>query len=422
MLVHSAIVFGGLVVANVFGYLFYVLVARMTIVSVYGEVFALGSALLVVGAPATVGQLIVARIAAGLEEDGARASLRRLGDLATLWSAAAGALVIVLAILARTQIAEFFNLAETAPVIAGAIATAALLVAYVQRGVLQGAHLFGSFATSLVCEAVVKVALIPILIPRFGVTGAMASVAAGLGVAAVFNVVSFHRKFGRGRARLALDRRTLVRIVTGVGLGQLTITVLSFYDVPLVKHAFDPQDAGLYGAAALIGRLVIGACAFVPTIVLPKANARVAAGRSPLPLLFAAIGMAAAIVAAVLLACAFVPGLVITVLAGHRFAAAAPLLLPYAFAFGALALATVVASYNFGLHRYAFVAPAAVVACAEIATLAMWHPSLTAVVGVLAAGHACLFAATLYRITDRVSRRAAARLEPEPIPAGEPIA
>ncbi|GAC1658287.1 MAG: hypothetical protein NVS4B13_00980 [Candidatus Elarobacter sp.] len=418
---HGAIVFGGVVVANIFNYLFYMLIGRRADVVTYGEVTSLASALLVLGAPANVGQLIVARLAAGLDAEGDKASLRRLGDLVTIWTCVAGGVVVALTVLARDPIAQFFNLNETGPVVATGIALAAFLVVYVQRGVLQGAHVFGDFSISLAFESVTRVILGLALVGPFGATGALAGVAIGLVLAAGYNFACFHRRFGSGRARIPFDRTTFARVVTGVGLGQLTLTVLTFYDVPLVKHAFDARSAGLYAAAALVGRAVIAACAFVPTIVLPKANARVVAGQSALPLLLAAAGLAAAVVAVALAAGALAPRFVVKLISGGKFADAAPLVLLYVAASGALSAATVVASYNFGLHRYEFVIPTFVVACAEIITLALWHPSLASIVSVLAVGHTCVLAATLYRITAPASVARAAELEPEPIPGAEPI-
>ena len=193
--------------------------------------------------------------------------------------------------------------------------------------------------------------------------------------------------------------------------------MLTFYDVPLVKHAFDAHTAGLYAAAALVGRAVLGACMFVPTIILPKANARAAAGRSTLPLLLAALGLGGAVVTVAVVASAFAPRFVVTTIAGRVFADAAPLVLLYVLASGALSLANVVASYNFGLHRYEFVIPAFAVACAEIVTLALWHPSLHAIVAVLATGHACVLAATLYRVHVTTPRARTDAALDDPVPA-----
>jgi len=407
LLHHGAIVFGGVVAANAFNYLYYMLVGRVAGVVVYGEVTALASALLVLGAPANVGQLIVAKLAADLDAAGNRAALRRLADVVTLVTALAGVLVVLIAVVARTPIAAFFKLSDAAPVVATAFALAAFFVTYVQRGILQGAHLFGQFSASLALEAIARVALGVSLVVGWGATGALVGSAVGIVLAAGYNLLVFRRRFGPERARVPLDRSTLMRVVTGVGLGQCTLTVLTFYDVPLVKHVFDARSAGLYAAAALVGRAVIAASLFIPTIVLPKATARVAGGRSALPLLVGAVGLAAALVAFAAL-CGFVaPRFVVTLVAGRAFGAAAPLVLPYVLASGALSIATVIAAYNFGLHQYAFVPAMFVAACIEIVTLSLWHPSLQAVVGVLLAGHTLVLLASLYGTAIPVLHRGA---------------
>lgn len=418
---HGSLVFGGVVVANVFNYLYYVVLGRLANVEVYGEVTALASLMLLVGAPASVGQLIVARVAADLDARGDLAALRRLADVITVRSLGAGFVVIVVAALARDSIAHFLNLEDGAPVVATAAAAAMFFCAYVQRGVLQGAHLFKDFSASMTLEAFTRVGVGLALVVPFTSAGALSGAAIGLGVTVLFHLWRFHVRFGGRRAPVPVERAVLWRIVTGVGLGQLTLTVLTFYDVPLVKHAFDARSAGLYAAAALVGRTVIAAVVFVPTIVLPKVTARVAAGRSPLPLLFTGLGLAAAVIAVALTAALIAPRFVVGLIAGRQAADAAPLIVRYLAASGALSLATVVAAYNFGLHRYAFVVPACIVACAEIVVLAAWHPTLAATVGVLAVGHTCVFAATLYRITAPVPRGTLEATEEQPLPQTEPI-
>lgn len=415
LLHHGAIVFGGVVAANAFNYLFYMLVGRLAGVVVYGEVTALVSALLVVGAPANVGQLILAKLAADLEAAGDRAALRRLANLVAIWALFVGLLVVLAVFVERDRIATFFKLGDAAPVVAAGFTLAVFFVTCLQRGVLQGAHLFEQYATTLAFEGVARVVLGVVLVTRFGAAGAVAGVGLGIALAGAYNVSIFRRSFGSKSARITLDGPALKRIVTGVGLGQVTLTVLTYYDVSLVKHVFDARSAGLYAAAALVGRAVIAAAAFIPTIVLPKAAARVAAGRSTLPLLGTAMGLAAAFAAIAALFSFFVPSLVVRAVAGGAFEGAAGLVLPYVLASSALSLATVVASYNFGLHRYVFVGPVLVAACAEIVALSLWHPSLRAVVGVLLVGHVCVLMASLNGVWSPLTRTRATE-------ANEPLA
>jgi O-antigen/teichoic acid export membrane protein len=399
---HGVIVFGGIVVASLFNYLFYMLMGRRLGVEGYGVVTSLASALLVVSAPALVGQLIAARLAADLEARGDAPALRRLADLITMWSLGVAGVVVALGLLAREPLAAFFNLVDSGPIVMTVIGLGIFLVVSVQRGVFQGAHQFGDLAASMSIESVTKVAFALMLVGALGPSGALLGLAISVLIALVYNLFTFHRRFGIRRAAVALDRGLIIRVISHVGLGQLTIILLSFYDVPLVKHLFDARSAGLYAAAALVGRAVLSAVAFVPILVLPKATARAAAGRSTVPLLVAALGLSAGIVGIAILCGALFPGFIVKLIAGAAFGEAAPLVFLYVLASGALALANVVAAYRMGLHQYDFVVPALVVALGEIGVLLVWHPTLVAVVTVLLTGHACVFAATLFRLNRTV--------------------
>jgi O-antigen/teichoic acid export membrane protein len=397
---HGAFVFAGVAFSSVFNYLFYMLLGRRVDVESYGIITSLASALLVIGAPGIVAQLIAARLAADLEARGDRGALRKLADVVTLYGTGIVLVVVLLGIVFREAIAGYFNIAGTAGIVVTAIALGLFVVESVQRGVLQGAHRFGAMSASMAIEAAVKVVVGVALAGTFGATGALIGIAAGSAVAVAFNWIAFANEFGHGRAAVALERDLIGRVITHVGLGQLTLTVLMFYDVPLVKHMFDARSAGLYAASALVGRAVIAAVSFVPTLIMPKATSRVAAGKSPVPLLGVAIALSLAIVLVAASFGSLAPRFVVTLIAGKSFAAAAPLVLMYIVASGCLSLANVVAAYKMGLHRYDFVIPSLVIAAAEIAVLSFWHPSLLAVVGVLTAGHTGVLVATLYRVTS----------------------
>jgi O-antigen/teichoic acid export membrane protein len=395
---HGALVFGGVVIASLFNYLYYMLIARRAGVDTYGVVTALTSAVLVMLTPAIIGQLIAARLAADLEARRDNGALRTLADLMTSWTTTIAAVVVGAGVLFRGPIAAFFNLSDSVPVVMASISLGVYAVVMVQRGVLQGAHRFGDLAASSTVDAVVKVVVGVPLVGVLGATGGLIGLVVGVVLALVYDLVVFRARFGTVRSPIALDRALILRVVSHVGLGQLTFTVLTFYDVPLIKHAFDARSAGLYAAAALVGRAVVSAVSFVPILVMPKASSRAAAGRSPLPLLGAALGLAAALVGVAVLAGLIAPRFVVTLLSGSAFAEAAPLVLPYTIASGALSFANVIAAYKMGLHRYDFVIPCLVVAGAEMAVFAFWHPTLTAAVGVLATGHIALLGATLYRV------------------------
>jgi O-antigen/teichoic acid export membrane protein len=326
--------------------------------------------------------------------------------VSTLIAVGVGVVAVAIGFAARSAIAGFFKMTDTSPVIAALFGLALFAVVMVQRGVFTGAHRFAEFAISGSIETVMKVVAGVALAGLFGATGGLVGIDIGLGLALLYNVIVFAIRFGPRASSMPFDAGVVSRVVTHGGAGQLTLTILMFYDVPLVKHLFDPRQAGLFAAAALAGRAILSAVSFVPTLVLPKAAARLGAGRSPVPLLAAALCLAGGAVAFGAVAGALWPRLVVTILAGPAFGDAAPLVLLYILASGALGLANVVAAYKMGLHRFDFVGPALAIAAVEILTIWVWHPSLAAVVIVLAVGHTTVLGATLFRATSWVGSRA----------------
>jgi hypothetical protein len=71
------------------------------------------------------------------------------------------------------------------------------------------------------------------------------------------------------------------------------------------------------------------------------------------------------------------------------------LVLPYTAAMGALALASVLTSYLIALDRAGFALPLGIVACGEIAAIAVDHPNLETVVSIVLAGHCAMLACCL---------------------------
>jgi len=399
---HGAIAFAGVVIASAANYLFYILISRLAGVETYGVVASLISAILVLSAPATVVQFIAARLAADLDARGDVAALRKLSDDVTLWTTTFALIFVAAGIVERQPIAEFFHLTSTAPIVISAITFGLLTVVTAQRGVLQGAHHFGDYSATQAVDGVIRVAVGVPLVTSLGASGGLLGPTVSLAAAAVYSLYAFHARFGTRRAPLALDRKLIARVVSNVGLGQMTFTVLAFYDVPLIKHAFDARTAGLYAAAALVGRALLAVLSFVPTVIMPKATARVAARRSPLPMLGGALGLCVAVVGVAVLAGWLAPIAVITIIAGRAFVEASPIVAPYLAASGALALANVVAAYKMGLHRYDFVIPALIVAVIEITTFAFWHPTLLSAVLILLIGHVAVLGVTLLRLNAPV--------------------
>jgi O-antigen/teichoic acid export membrane protein len=394
LLRHGMLVLVSLTGANVLNYAFYAVVGRLVGVENYGVFSSVVAAIIIFTTPAIIGQTIVAKLAADFRAVDDAEGLRGFADAVTRFSLVLGGSLGLAGILLARPLAGFLHIADSVIIVLAAVALAAGIVMWLQRGIFQGAGAFGSFGVSNLMEGFGKMAFALIFVSLYGLRGAFIGLALGLGATAVYNELRIRQRFGSAARRFHADPRRIAMSASRTGLA-----VFAIFDVILVKHYFGAREAGLYGAAALIGRSFYTVVSFVPTIVLPKASGTVAARRSPLPLLFAAGAVTIGCCAGALVLLGFAPQAVIVGIAGRKFIDAVPLVFPYGCATAALATANVFAMYKIGLHRFDFVGPLLLVMAAEIVSVTVRHRTLTDVLQTIVIGHAVGLAVVVWRLT-----------------------
>jgi O-antigen/teichoic acid export membrane protein len=396
---HGVLVFVGLTGANVLNYAFYAVIGRMVGVENYGAFSSVVAAVIICMTPAIIGQTVVAKLAADFRAVADLDGLRGFADAVTAFSIALGAALGLGGIVLARPLAGFLQISDASIVSIAALSLAVGIVMLLQRGVFQGAGAFGSFGISNLLEGFGKVSFAALFTFFYGVRGAFMGMTIGLLATVLYNVLRIRQKFGSASRRFRADAYRIAVSASATGLAVFAITTMLLFDVILVKHYFSLRDAGLYGAAALIGRALYTVVAFVPTLVLPKASGHHAARRSPLPLLFAAGGVTLACCSAALIVFRFAPVAVLIGIAGRKFIDAAPLVFPYGCATAALSTANVFAMYKIGLHRFGFVRPLSAVMCGEIVSVVVRHRTLTDVLQTIVVGHTIALAVVVWRLT-----------------------
>jgi O-antigen/teichoic acid export membrane protein len=399
LLRHGILVFVCLIGANVLNYAFYAVVGRIVGVENYGVFSSVIAAVIIFTTPAIIGQTVVAKLAADFHAVGDAAGLRGFADAVTRFALALGGGLGLAGILLAQPLARFLNIADPVIIVLAALALAAGIVMWLQRGIFQGTAAFGSFGASNIIEGFTKMIFATAFVLLYGLRGAFVGLGVGLAATAAFNEWRIRARFGAASRRFRADPRRIAISASATGLAVFAITTMLLFDVILVKHYYGPREAGLYGAAALIGRSFYTVVSFVPTLVLPKASGTLAARRSPLPLLFSAGAVTLSCCAAALVLLALAPSAVIVAIAGSKFLAAAPLVFPYGCATAALATANVFAMYKIGLHRFDFVLPLLLVMAAEIVSVVVRHRVVADVLQTIVAGHAVGLAVVVWRLT-----------------------
>jgi len=402
---HSAVVFTASLLINMLGYAFHFAISRRIGVVAYGVLSALNAGYMIALTLAGVLTTVVVKYAAELhtQRDGpARlaAFVHRLGG----FCAAASAVCLIGGLLALRPIAAFLHVTDLRAVALTIVIIGLTVAGAPMRAVFQGVEDFVTFSWLALCESAVKAAAgIALVYAGFGVAGAFGGWLGGTALSlGLTTFVLLWRFRSLGRVPLELDLRRLVATTANVAAATGLLGIISYVDVLIVKHYADPTTAGLYGALALSGKILLFFVAFVPTIVLPKATRLALAGRSALPVLMQAAAVVIAISAAGLCVYALAPGAIVTTLAGASFAAAAPYVLPYGVAMVLLAMLNVVVMYKMGIHRFDFIAPLAIVAVGEIVGIALHHRTLSDVITVLIAVNAFALVGSLFRVNARL--------------------
>jgi O-antigen/teichoic acid export membrane protein len=184
----------------------------------------------------------------------------------------------------------------------------------------------------------------------------------------------------------------LIEKIAGTSGALFALAAMAWCDVMLVRHFATPELAGLYGALSIIGKVLLFSVSFLPTILLPKISRLGGGGTDARLMLVRMISAGVGICAVQLLVLEWSPATVLAIIAGNAAVPASPYLPAYGGAICALALTTIIANYNVGLHRFGFVAPLMIIEVAEIVAIYHYHASLQNVVTVVLAGHgAALF-------------------------------
>lgn len=277
--------------------------------------------------------------------------------------------------LSASALARFLRVPSAAPIAILSTVLVFSLVTHLQRGVLQGTKSFGRYAASTTVEAGAKLgaALALLLAVSRSVDAAALAVALSGLVALVANWALLRAlPVRRGAPDAPVPAGTAM-----LALGSLVLLALLFsVDVLAAKRYLEPDEAGIYAAVALAGKIVFYATSALAFFLFPYFSTRQARGEDARRLLLAALALVGGAAGVLTLAYAAVPQLVVRPLFGGEYAAAEPYLGWAGLAFGLYACAYLATLYLISQRAAAGAWALAVVALADLAALYTFHSSV----------------------------------------------
>src|SRR5579864_9288389 len=259
----------------------------------------------------------------------------------------AGIAIGLLLFLFNRAITDYLNLPDPVLISLLALGMAFYIPLGVRRGYIQGVHAFSSLAINFMLEGLVRLGGAYLLIRiGLGVKGAV--------LASVIAVIAsyFLAKPSPGW-NAALSPR--IPILFGEGLQAIVFfagqVIINNFDIVLVKHFFVPEQAGIYAAVSLVGRLV-NMCAWsVVNTMFPVSAAARQSDREARPVLFMSLGLVFLILSLLILGLWAIPSFLWRTLFGSHFelgnyGALAGLLILYAVTTGIYSLSSVMITYE----------------------------------------------------------------------------
>jgi len=253
----------------------------------------------------------------------------------------------LLLFIANRVIQNYLNLPDPVLISLLALGTAFYIPLGVRRGYIQGVHAFGALAINFMLEGLVRLGGAYLLI-RFGL---------GVEGAVLASVIAVIASYFLAQPSPGLKSLRPRRFPISFGEGLQAIVffsgqvVINNFDIVLVKHFFASDQAGIYAAVSLVGRLV-NMCAWsVVNTMFPVSAAARQSDREARPVLFMSLLMVFLILAVLILALWAIPSFLWRTLFGSHFelgnyGGLAALLIFYAITAGIYSLSSVLITYE----------------------------------------------------------------------------
>jgi O-antigen/teichoic acid export membrane protein len=194
-------------------------------------------------------QIVCSKIVAQQQtEEGKAAAYRMLHR--SSWSC--GLAVGLVLFLFESSISGYLNLPDPTLVALLAVGVAFYIPLGTRRGYIQGTYGFRGLAANMVLEGAVRLGgSFALVLLGFGVRGVIAANAAAVAVAylAIPPKISSYKASPIGLWQTVLEMSQALFFFAGQVL-------INNCDIVLVKHLFSAQEAGIYSAVAMVGRVI----------------------------------------------------------------------------------------------------------------------------------------------------------------------
>ena len=417
---QSSVMFFAMALVNVSNLLYHLFMVRMLDTVDFGTLNSLFALLMIISVPAATIQSVVAKYVSQLQayEDRFNKAGFLIRHLGVRIVVTAG-IALLMIVAARFWISDFFKLPDAQYVIVLGLTLTSFIIFPLFQGGLQGFQKFGLMGCNLVVSSGLKLFLgIACVLLGYRVMGAFGAVFlssyAQVLMAFIFLRHSFRRisdvslvstHSGERLADLGpsgnIDLKKLYIFFLPVALASVCFMMLTHSDILLVKHFFNPLDAGRYSVASMVGKMILFLPGALSIVMLPKSSKMHAEKRNPINLLYKSLFYSFILCGAAGTVFILFPVIPIKLLSVNEVGMFIPLSRLFVLSMGCFALLYVIIFYNISVHRMRFVYTLAFSLILQTLLICLFHKTLLQVISIVALNAFSLLCINLWIIKRR---------------------
>lgn len=266
----SIIIFVGSTVASFIHFLFNLYMTRTLTLSEYGVLATLVSIISLTTLPATAIVPLVIRFGADYF---AKKDLNRVHGLFNavfIPTAIISGIIGALCIIFSLQIANFFHIESSYLLFYVSIAIILAYLSTINTALLQARLSFNFIALTNLIGAITKVISGFIFVVfGFKLVGAVIAYVISYFIPYIVSFIPFRFIFQKNSKPAPVNSRHLFTYGMPSAITQLSLSSLITSDLLLVKHFFDPYQAGIYAMMSLIGRVIFFFISPIISVMFP---------------------------------------------------------------------------------------------------------------------------------------------------------
>ncbi len=379
---NGTILFVCTMVGNVSNYCFQFLMGRTLSIEDFGAMNALLSVMMSVTLPTGAIMFVIAKYVSTYRARGEAAKIgsiyrKALGRIALL-----AAFISLLFMLSAGWLGNYLRIDDVQAVLILAVGIFGAFVLTVNLGILQGIQRFYYLGAGLGLGGVLRLVLgVLFVLAGLGLKGALLATVLptllifGLTMAPVYPYAGLKGADGA--------HTRILNYSVPVFLSSAVFAFLSNIDLVMVRHFFDPVEAGLYSSVVVLGKTMLYLPSAFALAMFPMVSEQDALNGDSFRILDRALLCTLALCLAGLAVFVIAPGPLITTLFGARFSGAAHLLKYYGLAMTFMALVSILMSFNLARHRTTFIYSMAAGGVMLVVFINVFHSSIKEVLGVM---------------------------------------